>query len=328
MKALRVPDKNKEASSVEMSSSELSAGDVHLQVHYSSLNYKDALAVTGKGAILKKFPLNPGIDLSGVVLSSSSPRFTKGQKVLITGCGTGEEVDGGFAEEMKAQDQNVIPLPEGMSLKDAMFFGTAGFTAALAVHRLLQNDQTPEKGPLLVTGASGGVGNFSVALLNHLGFEVTALSGKKERFEKNLKELGAKQVVTWEELHLGGRPLEKGLFGGAVDNVGNDVLSKVLAHVRLWGNVASIGLAGGAELHTSVMPFILRGVSLLGISSNNCTLALRHEIWKQLAGAWKAPAFRHIAVEEIGLEDVLEKSKAMLARKTYGRTIVRVRENE
>jgi acrylyl-CoA reductase (NADPH) len=212
-----------------------------------------------------------------------------------------------------------------MNLHRTMFFGTAGFTAALAIHRMIQNNQTPEKGPILVTGATGGVGNFSIAILNHLGFEVWALTGKKSVRTDQLKKLGAHEVMTEEELNLGTKPLEKAKFGGAIDNIGGKLLPKILAHTQLWGNVSSIGLAAGHQFETTVMPFILRGVSLLGVSSNNCPLPLRREIWRKLSQEWNCPAFNQIAVEEITLEDILEKSKQMLARNTSGRTVVRIR---
>lgn len=326
MKALRIFQPREEARLVDLSSAELTPGEVHVQTHYSSLNYKDALALTGSGQILKKFPLNPGIDVSGVVLSSSDPHFKKGDSVLVTGCGIGEETDGGLAQEIKVKSSFVIPLPETMSLETAMFFGTAGFTAALAIHRLLVNDQTPEKGPILVTGATGGVGSFSVALLKHLGFEVIALTGKKTSQHENLQRLGAHKVMTLSELQLGSRPLEKGLFGGAIDNLGGEVLAQTLAHTRLWGNVASIGLAMSPKLETTVMPFILRGVSLLGTSSNNCTLSLRHEIWKKLSTNWKAPEFQFIPKQVISMEDTLRTAKEMLNQKTVGRTLVQIKE--
>ncbi len=325
MRALRVQSAGEVATLIEMKSDELTGGDVHIESHYSSLNYKDALAVTSKGKILKKFPLNPGIDVSGVVLSSSSSRLKKGDHVLITGTGIGEDGDGGFATEIKASSSSVISLPDGMDSKRAMFFGTAGFTAALAVHRMIQNDQTVDKGPILVTGASGGVGSFSIALLSHLGFEVVALTGKKEIFEERLKKIGANRVVTWSELQLGDRPLESAKFGGAIDNLGGEVLSKIISHIHLWGNVASIGLASGHTLNSTVMPFILRGVSLLGTSSNNCPEQVRHDIWKKLGGDWNAKGFSHIPIDEISLDDVLKRSNEMLARKTVGRTIVNLR---
>lgn len=325
MKAIRVQDHQTEGRLTEISAADLTPGDVHIECHYSSLNYKDALAVTNKGKILKKFPLTPGIDVSGVVLSSTSPEFKEGDQVLVTGCGIGEVTDGGFAEEIKVDSSSVIPLPQNMTPKQAMFFGTAGFTAALAVHRLLQNDQTPEKGPILVTGATGGVGSFSIALLSHLGFEVLALTGKKETHKDLLKRLGAHEVQDLNDLHLGSKPLESARFGGAVDNIGGETLSKILAHVQLWGNVASIGLAAGYKIDSTVMPFILRGVSLLGISSNNCPALLRREIWQRLSHDWSAEAFNAIPLQEIPLNEVLSRAHDMLSRKTIGRTLVNIK---
>lgn len=317
MKALRVTEANGTGHLLDMDPSELTPGEVQIQCHYSSLNYKDALAVTGKGKILKKFPLNPGIDAAGVVIES-------GQKVLVTGCGLGEDFDGGYGSQLNIDASSVIPLPDGMDLKQAMFFGTAGFTAALAVHRLLQNDQRPDKGPILVTGTTGGVGSFALALLHHLGFEVIAMTGKKESHHQLLTSLGANQVCRLEELKMGTRPLEKGFFGGAVDNVGGQTLSQILAHTKLWGNVASIGLASGHEFKSTVMPFILRGVSLLGVSSNNCPTPLRHELWRKLSSEWNAKTFNQIPTQEISLDEVLNRSEEMLQRKTIGRTIVKL----
>lgn len=324
MKALRVLQENQEATLTDITEKDLTPGDVHIKIEYSSLNYKDALAVTSKGRILKKYPLNPGIDLAGEVISAANSPLKPGQKVLVTGCGTGEEKDGGYGEQVKINAQDVIALPEGMTTKNAMSFGTAGFTAALAVHRLLQNDQTPEKGPILVTGATGGVGGFALAILSHLGFETIALTGKKSTHEKYLKGIGATQVKTIEELQLGSKPLEKALFGGAIDNLGGKTLSQILPHIQLWGNVCSIGLASGYELSATVMPFILRGVSLLGISSNNCPLPLRQEIWKKLSKEWKTEHFEKIPVEEIGLQDILPQARKMLERKTSGRIVVKI----
>lgn len=324
MKAIRVEAANQPGKIVQMNFSDLTPGEVQIECHYSSLNYKDALAVTGQGRILKKFPLNPGIDAAGVVKESSSSNIEIGQKVLVTGCGTGEDFDGGYGSKLNVSAAAVIPLPNGMDLKKAMFFGTAAFTAALAVHRLLQNDQTPEKGPILVTGATGGVGNFAISILSHLGFEVIAMTGKKDQHHQLLTSLGASQVCSLEELQLGSRPLEKSLFGGAIDNIGGSTLSQILAHIKLWGNVASIGLAAGHEFNSTVMPFILRGVSLLGVSSNNCPTPLRHDIWKKLSSDWNTKKFSHIPTSEISLEEVLSCSKEMLHRKTIGRTIVKL----
>lgn len=321
MKALRNLKADAKSIMAQMTKEELSPGEVLIRSHFSGLNYKDALAVTAKGKILKSFPLNPGIDVSGVVESDASGTFKPGDKVLVTGSNLGEEMDGGFGEFVRLPKDIVIPLPEGFDLKHSMFLGTAGFTAALAIHRMLENNQTKDKGPILVTGATGGVSSFSIALLSHLGFEAWAMTGKKDQAEY-LRSLGATKVVSKEDLELGHRPLEKAKFGGVIDSVGGKTLSQLLAHVGLWGNVASIGLAEGLELHTTVMPFILRGVSLLGVSSNNCTPELRREIWKKLSSEWNAPKFANIPTKLISLEDVPKEAENMLQRKTVGRIVV------
>jgi acrylyl-CoA reductase (NADPH) len=304
---------------------QLSEGNVVIEARYSSLNYKDALAVTGQGRILRKFPLNAGIDVAGLVLRSADPRFQTGDPVLVTGCGLGESQDGGFASHVQVPGDWIVPLPSGMSLREAMIYGTAGFTAGLCVHRLLVNDQTPDKGPMVVTGASGGVGSLAVAMLSKLGFEVIAVSSKTSSVDF-LKGLGARQVTKPEELALGKRPLESVRFGGVVDNVGGTLLEGLLRHVQLWGNVASIGLAGGAELQATVMPFILRGVSLLGISSANCPMPLRREIWSQLSGALRPSNLETFVHQEIPLEGLAQASQDMLARKTEGRSLVAIRQ--
>lgn len=308
----------------QMTEAELTVGEVTIEVHYSSVNYKDALAGTGKGKILKSYPLNAGIDAAGVVLQSKDPRFQAGQNVLVTGCGIGENFDGGYAEVMKAHADSVVPLPEGLTLREAMILGTAGFTAALALSRMEQNGQKPALGPILVTGASGGVGSFAVQIFSQAGYEVHAVSGKHEAI-RYLKDLGAANVIPPEELGLGSRPLETVRFGGAVDNVGGEMLARVLAHVQLWGNVASIGLAQSAELHTTVMPFILRGVSLLGTSSNNCARDLRHELWRKLAGPWKPKKLENIVTQTVGLKDLMPAFEDLLHRRVHGRILVEIR---
>lgn len=303
---------------------DLTPGEVVVQTNYSSVNYKDALAATGKGRILRRFPLIGGIDGAGVVLESRDPRFSPGQKVIVTGCGTGENNDGGYAEYMRVPADSLVNLPDGLTLREAMILGTAGFTAALALHRMEQNGQKPALGPILVTGASGGVGSFAVQLFAQAGYEVIAASHKHECI-KYLKALGAKQVVPPEELELGNRPLETVRFGGAVDNVGGKLLSQILAHTQLWGNVASIGLADSAELHATVMPLILRGVSLLGTSSNNTPMALRREIWSKLAGPWRPKNLENILSRTVGLRDLMLAFDDVIHRKTHGRILVEIK---
>lgn len=308
----------------QMRLDDLTPGEVIIEVHYSDVNYKDALAVTGKGRILKSYPLNAGIDASGVVLESQSPKFKPGDEVFVQGSGTGETYDGGFAEVVRAPAENVLARPEGLSLKQVMILGTAGFTAALALVRMERNGQKPELGPILITGASGGVGSFAVQLFAHAGYEVHAVSGKHSAITY-LKNLGAKQVIPPEELGLGKRPLEKARFGGAVDNVGGELLSHLLAHINLWGNVSSIGLAQSAELNATVMPFILRGVSLLGASSNNTPQPIRQEIWQKLAGEWKPKFLEDIVARTVELKDVPDACDDLFHRKIQGRILVEIR---
>lgn len=303
---------------------DLTAGQVVVEVHFSSVNYKDALAGSGKGKIMKAFPLNAGIDASGVVIESHDPQFKPGDKVIVAGGGTGENYDGGYSEVMRAKSENVVKLPEGLDLREAMILGTAGFTAALALHRMEVNGQKPSMGPILVTGASGGVGSFATQIFSARGYEVHAVSGKHEA-QKYLTQLGAAKVLSPDDLQLGARPLEKGLYGGAVDNVGGELLAKILAHVNLWGNVASIGLAASAELHTTVMPFILRGVSLLGASSNNCTFELRREIWRKLGAEWKPRGLENILTRTVELKDLMPVFDELLNRKVHGRIVVQIR---
>ncbi len=310
----------------QMTVDDITPGEVVIEVHYSSANYKDALAATGRGPILKRFPLNGGIDASGVVLESSDARFTPGQKVIVTGCGLSEYYDGGYAEILRVQGDSVVPLPESLSLREAMILGTAGFTAALALHRLLENHQRPELGPMLVTGASGGVGSFAVQLLSQEGFEVHAVSGKHESLGY-LKKLGATQVIPPGQLELGSRPLESVRFGGAIDNVGGRMLSQLLAHIQLWGNVCSIGLAESAELNATVMPFILRGVSLLGISSNNCPRELRISLWQRLAGPWRPRHLEDTLSRVVELKDLLLALEDIIHRRVQGRILVQIRKD-
>lgn len=308
----------------QMTVEELSPGEVTIEVHYSGINYKDALAGSGKGKILKTFPLNGGIDAAGVVIDSKDSRFSRGQEVLVNGCGIGESFDGGYAEVLRVKADSVVPLPSGLTMRESMILGTAGFTAALALYRMEVNGQRPELGPILVTGASGGVGSFAVQLFSQNGYEVHAASGKHESI-RYLKNLGATQVIAPEELNLGTHPLEKSRYGGAVDNVGGELLSRLLAHIQLWGNVASIGLAQSHELHTTVMPFILRGVSLLGASSNNCTREVRHKIWSQLAGPWRPKQLEGIVARTVGLKDLIDAFDDLLHRRVQGRILVEIR---
>ncbi len=309
---------------VDLHDDELSAGEVLIDVAYSSLNYKDALACTGRGKILRKFPLNAGIDLAGTVVQSSSPLFNVGDQVLANGCGLGEAHDGGLSQRARLPADWCIAMPTGLDARAAMSLGTAGFTAALCLHRMEQNGQTPAKGPIVVTGASGGVGSVAVALLSTAGYNVIALSGRTEHYDY-LRALGAETVCSASDLQLGSRPLEATKFAGVIDNVGGELLAQLIAHVDLWGNVASVGLAASEKLPTTVFPFILRGVSLLGVSSANCPMPLRRALWQKLGQEWRIAQLGRIVQNEIGLNEVLKSCHDILDRKCFGRTIVRCR---
>lgn len=308
---------------IKQSLEELPAGEVTIQVQYSSVNYKDALAVTGKGKILKSFPMTPGIDAAGIVDQSTSDEFKKGDLVIVTGNNLGEAMDGGYGEYIRVPLGSVIKLPQALTLRQAMIYGTAGFTAALALHRMEVNGTEPGKGPIVITGASGGVGSFAVSFFANKGYEVIAISGKKDKYDW-LKQLGASEVMTLEDLNLGDHPLEQARFHGAIDNIGGRALSGLLSHVSIYGNVASIGLAASAQLSTTVMPFILRGVSLLGISSNNCSHMLRQQLWQRLATDLHPKDLELFIGIDLTLEDVQAYSRQMLERKTHGRAIVKM----
>jgi acrylyl-CoA reductase (NADPH) len=307
---------------VEMGLDALSPGDVVVRVQWSGINYKDALALTGRGKILRRFPLNAGIDASGVVESSTDPRFRPGDAVLANGMGLGETHDGGLAERVRLPADWVVPMPRGLTPREAMALGTAGFTAALALHRMELNGQRPDMGPVVVTGATGGVGSVATSILSARGYPVIAVSGRPEHREY-LTRLGATEVRTPDELQLGNRPLEAARFGGAVDNVGGELLAGLTRHVGLWGQIACIGMAGSGELATTVFPLILRGVSLLGVSSANCPMPLRLEVWDRLGAELKPAALEAIVCEVVGLDQVADRAERLVDRRSLGRTVVR-----
>ncbi len=326
MKAYRIFEDSKglgRGRVVDMDLDELSPGEVLIRVEYSGINYKDALAGMGKGKILRRYPFNGGIDAAGVIEESRSPDWKVGESVLINGCGLSETQDGGYAEYLRVPAASVIALPKGLSTREAMLLGTAGFTAALALHRMEVNGQRPGLGPILVTGASGGVGSVALQIFSHTGYQCIAVSGKAE-LEGWLRSLGASEVISPDELNLGTRPLESVRFGGVVDNVGGELLSRSLAHVELWGNVAAIGLAASPVIDATVMPFILRGVSLLGTSSNNCTMDLRREIWQRLGQEWKPRDLEKIFQAEVELTQLDEAFNSLLQRRNHGRILVRI----
>ena len=303
---------------------ELSAGDVLIRVAYSAVNYKDALAGTGRGRILRRSPLIGGIDAVGEVVSSETDAFAAGQSVVVAGCGLSETRDGAYAGYLRVPADCVVPLPPGLSAFEAAVIGTAGFTAALAVQRLEENHQSPELGPILVSGASGGVGSMAVDMLAARGYEVHALTGKPDACEEWLRKLGAHAVVDRRSVQFGTRPLEKAVWGGAIDNVGGEVLAWMTRTVRPGGNIAAIGLAGGVELHTTVMPFILRGVSLLGINSVDCAPALRRAVWSRLGGDLRPRHLQDIAGETVGLAELPRVFAQLMDGSVRGRVVVRV----
>ncbi len=300
---------------------DLSAGDLLVRVEFSSVNYKDALAGTAKGKILRRFPLNGGIDLAGEVVQSGSDRFQAGDRVIVTGCGLSETRDGGYSELARVNSSDAVPLPAGLSSREAMILGTAGFTAALSLHRMEVNGQTPDGGPIVVTGATGGVGSIAINLLTRAGYEVHAISGKTSDFDW-LESLGAKQCISRHELHWGQNALEKAIWAGAIDNVGGDMLAGLTRVINLWGNIACCGMAGSPGLHTTVFPMILRGVSLLGISSANCPHETRVSLWDRLANEWKPPQLQEILMLETGLDDLPKVFDRMLEGGSRGRTLV------
>lgn len=302
---------------------DLGPGEVVVRVEYSDINYKDALAATGAGRILRKYPLVGGIDLAGEVVSSADARFSPGQKVLVTGCGLSETHDGGYAEYARLKGEWVIPLPAGMDTADAMKLGTAGFTAALAIHRMEQNGQAPAKGPVVVTGATGGVGSLAIDMLAGRGYEVVAVSGKPDA-DEYLRELGAARILRRQEIDLGSKPMEKILWAGAIDNVGGELLTWLTRTVDLWGNIASIGLAGSPKLETTVMPFILRGVNLLGINSVFTPRETRLAVWERIGSDLRPARLDRICTKVVPFAELPAQFDDYLKGRVIGRTVVKI----
>jgi putative YhdH/YhfP family quinone oxidoreductase len=305
-----------------LSLDDLNPGEVVIKTAYSSVNFKDALAGTGEGKILRRFPLVGGIDVAGHVVASTDPAFKEGDAVLVTGCGLSETRDGGYAEYARLQAEWVIPLPAGLTLRESMILGTAGFTAALALYRMLDNRQTPAHGPLAVTGATGGVGSLAVDIFSRAGFEVHAVSGKPENADY-LTSIGATRVLGRDALATA-RPMETARFGGGLDNVGGAMLASLLAQTAPYGNVATAGLAASHDLPTTVMPFIIRGVSLLGVASAGTARDIRDAIWQHLASDWKPAHLDAICTRETTLDGLPEVFRTMLAGQSFGRTVVRM----
>jgi acrylyl-CoA reductase (NADPH) len=320
--AFKVFDENGRISGrvVRASVDELSAGAVVIKAAYSSVNYKDALAATGAGKIMRRFPLVGGIDVAGTIESSSDRRLTAGEPVLVTGYDLGVAHDGGFSAYVRVPAEWVVPVPGGLSLFEAMAIGTAGFTAALSVVDMERNGLAPSSGPVIVTGATGGVGSIAVQALAARGYAVTAVTGKADQADY-LRTLGAKEVIPRDSLEMGTRPLEKALWAGAVDPVGGDVLAWLTRTMMYGGCIASSGLTGGTDLKTTVMPFILRGVKLLGIDSVMCPAASRRQVWQRLAGDLK-PAHLAASTRAISLDELPEAFATLLGGQARGRFVV------
>ena len=299
----------------------LSPGEVVVEVAWSSVNFKDALAGTGQGRILRRFPLVGGIDLAGHVVQSSDPALREGDPVLVTGCGLSETRDGGYAKYARTEAEWTIPLPRGLDLRESMVIGTAGFTAALALFRMQENRQSPALGPLCVTGASGGVGSLAIDIFSRAGYEVHAISGKADQHDY-LRSLGASTVHGREALATT-RPMESARFGGGLDNVGGPMLASLLAQTAPYGNVASAGLAATADLPATVMPFIIRGVSLLGVASAGTARDIRDPVWQLLGSDWKPAHLDRICTREASLAELPEVFGNMLGGGSLGRTVVR-----
>ena len=304
----------------QVSVDDLAPGEIVIRTRYSSVNFKDALAGTGKGRILRRFPLVGGIDVAGHVVASTDPEFREGDRVLVTGCGLSETRDGGYSEYARIETKWAVPLPTGLTLRESMILGTAGFTAALALLRMQENRQSPELGPLAVTGATGGVGSLAVDIFSSAGYEVHAISGKPGSADY-LASIGASEVLGRDALATT-RPMESARFGGGLDNVGGPMLVSLLAQTAPYGNVASAGLAASAELPATVMPFIIRGVSLLGVASAGTARDIRDEIWRRLAGEWKPRHLERICTREATLQELPEVFATMLAGGSTGRTLV------
>ncbi|UDN36576.1 MDR family oxidoreductase [Proteus sp. NMG38-2] len=296
--------------------------EVIVDIHYSTLNYKDGLAITGKGKILRQLPMVPGIDFSGVVHHSEDPRFHIGQHVLLTGWGVGENHWGGLAQKAGVKGDWLTAVPEGLSLKNAMIIGTAGFTAMLCVMALEQGGITPKSGDILVTGASGGVGSTAISLLTALGYQVTALSGRASNHDY-LRKLGAQNIITREEFESAGRALDKQRWAGAIDTVGGQILANILSQTNYNGTVAACGLAGSFSLPTTVMPFILRNVRLQGVDSVYFPAEKRAQVWQRLLKLLPETFYQQ-AMTEITLDEVPRYAQMIMDNQVTGRTLVKL----
>lgn len=306
---------------VELTLDELDPGEVVIRTRYSSVNYKDALAATGAGKVMRRFPCVGGVDAAGVVVHSDDARFTSGDEVLVTGYGMGVDHDGGFAEYVRVPADWVVPLPQGLTPFEAMALGTAGFTAALAIHRLEQNELRPENGKVIVTGATGGVASLAIQMLAQRGYHVVALTGKTTEHDY-LRSMGVAEILSRQDLEMGTRPLEKAQWAGALDAVGGDTLAWLTRTMQQNGVIASFGNAGGVELHTTVLPFILRGVRLIGIDSAATAMPIRREIWQRLATDLRPKLLSQVA-HSVPFTELPQVFPTMLQGKQRGRTVVK-----
>ncbi|MGO4694129.1 oxidoreductase [Paenibacillus sp. 2TAB26] len=311
------------ANTQQLDLNDLPQGELLIKVAYSSVNYKDALACLPNGGIVKSYPFVPGIDLAGTVVSSEDERFQEGDEIVVTGYGLGVNHFGGFSEYARVPAEWTIKLPQGLSMKEAMILGTAGFTAALSVYELVQNGIRPEDGPILVTGATGGVGSIAAAIAAKLGYEVAASTGKLDK-QQYLLDLGVKRILPREELLSGSKqPLDKQIWAGAIDCVGGETLTAVLSQLKYGGAVAASGLTGGAGLSMTVYPFIIRGVRLIGIDSVMAGMEIRSKIWALLADAYK-PSMLGELFWEISLDQVSHQVATLLNGQAKGRAIVKL----
>ncbi len=303
---------------------DLPDGDVLINVQYSSLNYKDALSASGNKGVTRKYPHTPGIDAAGVVSDSKSPDFKLGEQVLVTGYDLGMNTSGGYAEYIRVPAHWVVKLPQNLTLRESMVYGTAGFTAALSCFKLINSGVTPDKGPVLVTGATGGVGSIATAILAKSGYEVVAVNGIVDEAEY-LLQLGAKEVINIADADdQSGRPLLKPRWAGAIDTVAGNLLSTAIKTTQYGGAVTCCGNVGSTELHSSIFPFILNGITLLGIDSVNCPVDMRMQVWNRVASDWKLEHLDKITTELPSLEALDERIELILAGKSRGRAIVKI----
>ncbi len=316
-------DGNITAAFEELSIDDLTEGNVVVEVSHSSINYKDALAATGTARILRRYPLNGGIDLAGTVVSSEDDDFQPGTAVLVNGCGLSETVDGGYSQVARVDGASLVPIPDGLTAEQAMQIGTAGYTAALGIHRMEQNGQQPENGPVVVTGATGGVGSVAIDMLDGCGYEVVAVTGKADQ-EPYLKSIGARSILLRDEIDFGKRPMEKALWAGAIDNLGGDYLAWLVRTMDYGGNIASIGLAASPALKTTVLPFILRAVCLLGINSVDTPRDLRLAVWSRIGGDLRPRHLDTISSRTIDFDELPDHFQAYIDGTVTGRTVVKI----